>query len=436
MQRKIQTEVAGAEPEQLALGLYPELSRQRVPVKSAPNKFFLKKANLFIDAGNNDLTLVARKLVNACFFAARQQIHARGNNNHGIFEFPADYILWLAGYSSRNVRHLRETFESIQRTLLKIDDGEYRWRSINFLSDVTMHYNTLRIVIPQFIIEHMINPHKFTLLSMRIMAGFESVYSLGLYEMCSSERENNVTEFISIDELKSRFGIVGQYQRDFSELRRWVLDVAVKEVNEKTDIHVEYELKREGRKFGAIRFTVTESQDPKWRVSDERMTQQMWSILKEEFRLSNSDIQTLSEFPDDFLMEKIKLVRARRSMRTRGGKIGIPGAYLMSAVKDDYRPTEEEELFLESEDAKSLHAHAPVSFGKAKVAAEAAAAAFERFMRLPEEEKVSVLSLFAKTTDIEYARAAGLTGDILNVIETIPTVRDDFDRHLKQYFGR
>jgi plasmid replication initiation protein len=45
------------------------------------------------------------------------------------------------------------------------------------------------------------------------------------------------------------------YQRSFGEVRRWVIDPAISELAEKTNIKAEVETVRRGRKITHLRFT-------------------------------------------------------------------------------------------------------------------------------------------------------------------------------------
>jgi len=60
--------------------------------------------------------------------------------------------------------------------------------------------------------------------------------------------------------------------------RKRVLDVAVKEINEKTDININFELERSGRKIIAAKFWVTGSDHLK---SKEHLNQEIVNKLKD-----------------------------------------------------------------------------------------------------------------------------------------------------------
>ena len=120
-------------------------------------------------------------------------------------------------------------------------------------------------------IDDRLAPYLFELQSRYLSYGLKNIlcmksqFSIRLYEMFDSrsrmEKINNPVPYewkIDIDELKRRLMVddIKSYQRDNSVFKRKVLDPACIEINQFSDIFVDFEMLKRGRSFYAVRFTV------------------------------------------------------------------------------------------------------------------------------------------------------------------------------------
>jgi len=85
-------------------------------------------------------------------------------------------------------------------------------------------------------------------------SGFKSVYSIRLYELCC-QCLNTGWRVISVEDLRYAFGLENEYEK-WSDLRHWVLNKAVNEINEKSDIVVSYSVIKAGRNIKAIKILI------------------------------------------------------------------------------------------------------------------------------------------------------------------------------------
>ena len=88
---------------------------------------------------------------------------------------------------------------------------------------------------------------QFTKLNLTDVMGFGSFYSYRIYLMMMQFKE---TEFckIHLDDLRNALDLNNKYPLA-ADLKRWVIDTAVDEINEKSPYSVKYELIKTGRKF-------------------------------------------------------------------------------------------------------------------------------------------------------------------------------------------
>lgn len=100
---------------------------------------------------------------------------------------------------------------------------------------------------------------KFTTMVLEKFKTLNSTYSLKLYELLY-QYKNQGWRQISIDDFRFFFSCIDTYS-DFKELRRNVIEPAVKEVSEKTDILVQVEYLRTGRFVTSVKFMFVEKTD-------------------------------------------------------------------------------------------------------------------------------------------------------------------------------
>lgn len=93
-------------------------------------------------------------------------------------------------------------------------------------------------------------------LNMFIRRGLNSKHSLALYEMLK-DYQNIGRIRVDIEAFRKLLGIEPDQYKIFTMLKKRIIDTAVDEINEKTDLKVVYDLENEGRKITAIVFRVS-----------------------------------------------------------------------------------------------------------------------------------------------------------------------------------
>lgn len=102
----------------------------------------------------------------------------------------------------------------------------------------------------------------FTQSKLSILAQFQSIYSIRIYQLLKQYKKIGYREF-RVEELKEILGIdKGKYSQ-FKQFRQWVLNQAKKEFEKKTedgfpqcDLTFKLETIREGRKIARVKFTI------------------------------------------------------------------------------------------------------------------------------------------------------------------------------------
>jgi len=133
---------------------------------------------------------------------------------------------------------------------------------MSLLSRVKIVPNEGNIVFefPDFLRDKLINPRLYAPIDIILIAGFKSSYSIILYELLRDYLTSPSVPIMSIEDFKNLVGIKKNEYKCFNDFKKRVLEVATKEVNEKTDIYCYFELGKErgvGNKYSNIRFFVS-----------------------------------------------------------------------------------------------------------------------------------------------------------------------------------
>lgn len=92
-------------------------------------------------------------------------------------------------------------------------------------------------------------------------AHLKSVYSARLYELLIQWRSTGKVPMVDLTTFREQLGVgVNEYQR-MHHFKARVLDLAINEINEKTDINVKYEQHKEGRLIKGFSFSFRQKQN-------------------------------------------------------------------------------------------------------------------------------------------------------------------------------
>lgn len=101
----------------------------------------------------------------------------------------------------------------------------------------------------------------YTYYALKSMARLGSLHSIRLYELAVMWRKAGKTQLFSIPELKSMLNIREDEYADTKSFSRSVLKKSCEEISKKTDINLEFEPEKEGRKITGYRLISTSNKD-------------------------------------------------------------------------------------------------------------------------------------------------------------------------------
>jgi plasmid replication initiation protein len=102
----------------------------------------------------------------------------------------------------------------------------------------------------------------FTTYELSQVANLQSRYAMRLYEFLIRYKTSKKLG-ITLEDLRFRFGLLEHEYQSMSDFKKRVLDLAIKEINEHTDITVKYEQHKKGRTITGFTFTFKYKNKPK-----------------------------------------------------------------------------------------------------------------------------------------------------------------------------
>lgn len=174
-----------------------------------------------------------------------------------------DLAKFLNVDSSNLYRDIREICDCAMKSVVYIGTGNPKqpWEMFHWLS--TASYDgegTLTLRLSDQIKPYVLELEKwFTQYQLKNILEFNSYYAIRLYEIIKCEDgltggAKSELDF-EIDELRQYFDCEQKYKL-FADFKRKVIEVAVREINEKSDIYIIPIYKKTGRAVTSIRFEI------------------------------------------------------------------------------------------------------------------------------------------------------------------------------------
>lgn len=161
-----------------------------------------------------------------------------------------------------NGAYLHKATADMGSRMLEVEDAnEYQqiwmFQRIRYLKGQgIIEFDLTRHVLP-FLFDLKNN---FTSYELAAALRLTSKYAKRVYQLCSQWKNLGETKKYDLQEFKRMLGLLDDKGNDkterVSDLKSKVLDIAVKQINEHTELHVSYTLEKKGKAFKNVVFTV------------------------------------------------------------------------------------------------------------------------------------------------------------------------------------
>lgn len=204
-----------------------------------------KESALTAIYASGNLTAAQKKAFNAFLYIGREYIRSGNESIEDGINVPVSYFKSLLGDKSNNYTYLKKTVESLQDFTVEsnvLGKDKKRWDRFSLVAGATIKDGTLTFSFPHQIIEALKNPKMYVTLDLEEVNRIERKHAISLYEILEDYKKITPLPKWTIKEFRMALDIPEGTYKSFRDLHRRVIAPAVKEINEKFGIGVEYTL--------------------------------------------------------------------------------------------------------------------------------------------------------------------------------------------------
>lgn len=295
----------------------------------------------------NTLSLLQRKISNALLYHAYPELPSIEEH-----EISIQRLCHIIGYSGHNHAAIKEALKGLIATVIEwnvvdADTNEEDWTASSVIASVNIKGPTCRYAYSPRMRALLYSPAIYGKINLIVQSRFKSSYGLALYENCVRYKGLEATKWFDLAMFRKLMGVPEQKYPIFRDFKRRVLDKSVEEVNAHSDIIITADLKRRGRQVQQIRFLLKERPRRQRmgnlleKVESSNELPAMANQLITEFKLTPAQAnQLLEQYSNDYLEEKIELIKATASYQKK--QIKNLAAYFLSAVKENYQQSNQQ----------------------------------------------------------------------------------------------
>lgn len=295
---------------------------------------------------SNSLSLLQRKISNALLYNSYSELLSVEEHVIAITD-----LCKILGTTTHNYDALKAALKALVQTVLEwniVDDktGDEDWSATSVLASVRLKGGSCYYAYSPRMRDLLHSPSIYGKINLIVQSRFKSSYGLALYENCIRYRDLPGTKWFDMQEFRNLMGVPDNQYKIFRDFKRRVIDKAVEEVNSYSDIIVNIDYKKVGRKSVAVKFLIKERpKKPRFRskVDEEKNTKQLtteeeiiFHQLTSEFGVQQAVARDLlAKYEVEFIQDKIQVVLTSKSFIK--GEIKDIAAYMITAIKKNFQ---------------------------------------------------------------------------------------------------
>jgi plasmid replication initiation protein len=250
-------------------------------------------------------------------------------------------ICQLSGESSyKEIRNI--TFSLIEKGIRIIDitdSDNKREIQVSWLSSADYYQGQVKLSFSPKLKPYLLQlKEKFTSINVIDLMQFKSVHAIRIYELLKQYQDIG-ERVLSLEEIKDCCGVRDKLKQ-YIHFEKKLLLTAQREINEKSDIHFEFERIKPSRKIVGIKFIISKNKAYELRnnpVKEIQVVKRKPAVIDtlKEFGLSLRVInQILKENTEQTIQNAINAVDLQLSR----GQVRNTKAMLMTAIKEQWHP--------------------------------------------------------------------------------------------------
>ncbi len=195
--------------------------------------------------------------------------------------------------------------EIARKQFKMVDRKKKEFEIFNFVSRVTYGGGVLTVNFDLDLLQYLIHiKDNYLVYEIRYIMALNSKYAIRLYEVLKNQYEkvhkhkDSTTMWITLDELRELLSIPASYK--WQDIKRQILEKSKEEINEETDILIDYQPIKKGRKVAEIIFTIKPKFDRKKEHIRQRADGNPKNNKKDNFKIWRSNLLKKGELIIEF----------------------------------------------------------------------------------------------------------------------------------------
>lgn len=218
-----------------------------------------------------------------------------------------------------------------------VSDEQGHWLKAHFLSSVEFRDGYFEIIIDPKIYKYFFELRsQYSILEIEEILSFGSIHTVKIYMLIKQyiNTKTGARPSLRIDELKEFLCLEGKYKNSFSDLRRYVIDRAINEINRTSSIITSYETdSKKGKKATYIIFS--------GRYKDKKIAEKLTAAEDEVLKaLINHGIKEMAAV-DLIRTYPLKLIQENLQYAIQKPRKRMAG-YIIAAIKENYFESEDQ----------------------------------------------------------------------------------------------
>lgn len=207
---------------------------------------------------SGEMSLLERKTANVLLLNAYDALLTKRTHT-----LPVKHLCAMLGWDeSNNIERLQDVLRQLACTSVEfnmMEDGKQVWRVMSMLSYGEVKDGTCTYRYDEYLAERLYDPEIYATINIGVQRRFEGGYALTLYENCLRYKSVGSTGWWELSRFRRIMGAEAVLYDVFYRLNERVIKPSVKEINRVSDIQLEPEFQKQGRKVSAVRFLITEN---------------------------------------------------------------------------------------------------------------------------------------------------------------------------------
>lgn len=259
------------------------------------------KDNALINASYN-LDLVEQRLILLAIVEARES--GKGiNANDPLTVHAESYVNQFGVHRNTAYQALKDACNDLfarQFSYQKINERgnieNYRSRWVSEIGYVDNEAVVKLIFAPAIVPLITRLEEHFTKYELQQVSNLSSAYAVRLYELLIAWRSTGSTPIIELSDFRQRIGVLDTEYKRMERFKTSVLELAIKQINEHTDITVKYEQHKRGRSISGFSFTFKQKKKDNPSIERDPNTLDLFSKMTDAQR--HMFANRLSELPE------------------------------------------------------------------------------------------------------------------------------------------